>query len=190
MGEQALLTILNHLLAQNAWARQRLRPHQGQRLDLILGRLPLQLAIDADGFLALQDAPAADVSISLPLSRLPLTDFSAAAALKGARIEGKAELANTLGFVFSHLRWDAEEDLSRVFGDILAHRLHNQAGRFLGWQREARARFMANLLEYATEERPMLPARPAFQRHASALRQLDEQLCILEQRLTALQTRR
>lgn len=190
MGGQALLAILNHVLAQNRWARQRLQAHCGQRLDLVLGRLPLQLGIDAEGYFALQNASGVDVSITLPVTKLPLTDFSMERLLKEARIEGRAELANTLGFVFSNLRWDVEEDLSRVFGDILAHRLHQQAKRFFGWQREARMRFIDNFVEYATEERPLLPARSAFQRHASTLAQLDEQLQALEQRLTVLQARR
>jgi ubiquinone biosynthesis protein UbiJ len=40
-----------------------------------------------------------------------------------AHISGSADLADALAFVFRHLRWDIEEDLSGFVGDIAAHRL-------------------------------------------------------------------
>jgi ubiquinone biosynthesis protein UbiJ len=63
-------------------------------------------------------------------------------------------------YLFRHLDWDVEEDLSRVFGDIVAHRLASGGKAFAAWQREAVLRLAENLVEYWTEEQPLL-ARPA-----------------------------
>ena len=44
------------------------------------------------------------------------------------KIEGDVQLAAELGWLAENLRWDAEEDLSRVIGDIPAHAMAD-AGR-------------------------------------------------------------
>lgn len=68
--------------------------------------------------------------------------FSAAGALlredtRGlapyVRIEGEAMLAAALSEVAERMRWDPEEDLSRITGDVVAHRI----GRGVGAAREA-----------------------------------------------------
>ena len=46
-----------------------------------------------------------------------------AAVLKHVRIDGEAEFANVLSTLLRNVRWDAAEDLSRVFGDVLAQRM-------------------------------------------------------------------
>ena len=70
-------------------------------------------------------APEAEleVSISLPAAAPLLALQGKDAVMRAARIEGSAEFAETLGFVIRNLRWDAEEDLSKVVGDIAAHRI-------------------------------------------------------------------
>ena len=70
--------------------------------------------------------------------------------------------------------WDIEEDLSRLFPDVVAHRLAEGGRAFAAWQREAATRLAENLAEYLTEEQPLV-ARPAdvdkFSRQADALRE-------------------
>ena len=40
-----------------------------------------------------------------------------------ARIAGEPQLAETVRYLAAHLRWDAEDDLARLFGDIAALRI-------------------------------------------------------------------
>ena len=49
------------------------------------------------------------------------------------RIEGEAMLAAALSEVAERMRWDPEEDLSRITGDVVAHRI----GRGVGAARDA-----------------------------------------------------
>lgn len=46
------------------------------------------------------------------------------------RIEGDVQLAAELNWLIDHVRWDIEEDLSKIFGDVVAHRAC-QVGRAL-----------------------------------------------------------
>ena len=107
-------------------------------------------------------------------------------ARKQVAIEGSADLASTVDYLFRNLTWDFEEDLSRVFGDVVAHRLASGGRAFAAWQREAVLRLAENLAEYWTEEQPLL-ARPAdvedFCRNVDTLR---DDVARLEKRIEHL----
>jgi ubiquinone biosynthesis protein UbiJ len=131
---------------------------------------------------AVGDDAAPDVIVHLPadapLRLLQGIDH----VMAGVRVEGNAEFATELSFVFRHLRWDAEEDLSRVVGDIAAHRLVLGAERFAGWQRQATRNLAANLAEYLTLENPLLVSRPEFDAHREDVARLNSDLVRLEAR--------
>src|SRR5690606_14639852 len=74
------------------------------------------------------------------------------AALREIGIQGDAELAADIQFLFRNLRWDIEDDLSRVFGDVAAHRLAESGRSFMAWQREAAVRLGENLSDYLQDE--------------------------------------
>ena len=91
-----------------------------------------------------------------------------------------------MDYLFRHLSWDFEEDLSGVFGDIVAHRLASAGKAFVAWQRDAALRLAESLAEYWTEEQPLL-ARPtdveSFCRDVDALR---DDVARLEKRVAYL----
>ncbi|MCK9283968.1 MAG: hypothetical protein M0P39_06760 [Rhodocyclaceae bacterium] len=178
----SLVAALNHLLGQSAWARDRLRGFAGRRARLSLPPLSLDFSIDTAGLLAAAaNDGAADVTIDLPADTpLRLLRGGSGEAMKGARIAGAADLADTLGFVLRNLRWDAEEDLSKVVGDIAAHRLVRGAEAFAGWQKDAAARLAENLAEYLSEESRLLVPRGELDAFAGDLQQLRERLERLE----------
>jgi ubiquinone biosynthesis protein UbiJ len=108
------------------------------------------------------------------------------AVMRAARIEGSAEFAETLGFVIRNLRWDAEEDLSRVFGDIAAHRIVAGTREFAGWQQQAAQNFAENLAEYFTEEQPMIARQADIARFSSDIDRLRDDVARLEKRIQRL----
>ena len=67
-------------------------------------------------------------------------------------VSGNAKLAAEVLVLVRHLRWDAEEDLARVIGDVAAHRLAGWASGFVAWQRDAIARLADSAMEYVLEE--------------------------------------
>jgi len=162
MFERGAAAGLNHLLAQQPWAAERLKAFAGQCVEFRCPPFPnLRLAILDTGFTeqARVDATSALV-VKLSPGALPLVLARDEAALKQIEVEGSAELASAVQYLFRHVAWDIEEDLSGFFGDIVAHRLVSGGKTFAAWQRDAATRLAENLAEYWTEEQPLL-ARPA-----------------------------
>jgi ubiquinone biosynthesis protein UbiJ len=176
MFERGAAAGLNHLLAQQPWAAERLKAFAGQCAEFRCPPFPdLRFAILESGLV--EEAPADAASalvVKLTPSTLPLVLARDEAALKEIEIEGSAELAATVQHLFRHLAWDIEEDLSRLFPDVIAHRMAEGGRAFAAWQSEAATRLAENLAEYLTEEQPLL-ARPAdvesFRRGVDRLRE-------------------
>ena len=184
------LAAINHLLAGEDWARQRLAPFAGQTARLEFGALALPLSISADGLFvaADRDAPA-DVTITLPADA-PLRALTDRESLfTAAQLSGSAQLAENLGFVFRNLRWDVEADLAQFVGDIAAHRLVAVGGRVASWQRQQAFNLAANLAEYYTEENPTIARRDDVAGFCAQVADLPQQLDRLEARIAALETK-
>jgi ubiquinone biosynthesis protein UbiJ len=56
-------------------------------------------------------------------SPLGLAQKLAAGAMPEVRIEGDVQFAAEVNWLVDNLRWDVEEDLSRILGDVTAHRV-------------------------------------------------------------------
>jgi ubiquinone biosynthesis accessory factor UbiJ len=179
---------LNHLLGAEAWARDKLKPYVGQCVEFRNPPLPvLRLVILDSGLLApaAEDA-APNLVVTIGKGALPAFARGEDALMREIGIEGNADLASTVQYLFRHLRWDVEEDLSRIFGDALAHRMVEQGKRFAAWNKEAVTKLAQNLTEYWIEEQPLL-ARPADARQFLAgVDQLRDDLARLEKRIDAL----
>lgn len=106
--------------------------------------------------------------------------------MRAARIKGSAEFAEALGFVIRNLRWDAEEDLSRIVGDIAAHRIVRGTSKFAGWQQQAARNFAANLAEYFTEEQPLIARQADISSFSGDIDRLRDDVARLEKRLQRL----
>jgi len=194
-----VLSGLNHLLHQASWARERLAPHAGRRVRVLLplGSAPasatgsplsspgspawkFDFSIDETGLLAAESFAEADVDIELPADA-PLRALRGQEELfRGVRLRGSAELAEVLNFVLPRLRWDIEEDLSKLVGDIAAQRLVQGVRGFADWQRETVERLGQNVAEYLTEEQPLLAKRADLALFSADLAQLMRSLQELE----------
>lgn len=182
MPDRAALAILNHLLADEPWARARLKPYAGRTARLTLPPWRLDFAVDEAGLLGASGA-AAEVAITLPVAA-PLLLFRGMEALtKEVHVLGSAEFADTLGFVLPRLRWDFEGDLAGRIGGIAARRIAGLLGAFAAWQVHATRNLAENVAEYLTEERPVLARAADAADFARAVRRLEEDLAGLERRL-------
>ena len=167
-----LLAAFNHVLDQAEWARQKLVPFAGRSAHISMSPLAFSFAIDADGRLIASTATTADVEITLPANTPLLALQGPEQVMKAARINGQAEFADTLGFVLRNLRWDIEEDLSKVVGDIAARRLVAMLNSFAEWQREAARNLAENIGEYLIEEKQALVTAPEFKAFSDEISQL------------------
>lgn len=183
--ETPWVAALNHLLGTQGWARERLAPHAGETVEFAAPPLPaLRLCITPEG----RTAPAPGGAT--PDLRVRLRPEALAALARGEdhffraiEVTGNEKLAAEILVLTRHLRWDAEEDLSRLTGDIVAHRVMGALHAFGAWQRDAVHRSADGLMEYATGEARLLVTRAAFERHATGVAGLRDALERFAQRL-------
>lgn len=165
---------VNHVLRTNSWALQQLRPHAG-RVACIDNMLFLSMMAVTPGGEVAEAAPDAvpDVTVRVTpglMLRLMARDAS---AWREVKVEGDAEFAAALNHVARNLRWDVEEDLSRVFGDIAAHRMVETGRKLDNWGRQGADNLARSFAEYWTEERPLIASRgdvEQFTREVDTLR--------------------
>lgn len=182
---------LNHLLSQNSWAEEKLKPHAGKVVQLSLTPLVSVLAITGSGHF--ESAPAGalpDASITLAPSAVLRVLFDPAAAAAVSRIDGDAGLAGAVGNVLQGLRWDVEEDLSRVIGDIPAHQL-TQGGQKIRQELGRQAWAVAGMLaEYWLEEEPLIAKRRHLEQFSHDVDTLRDDVERLAKRLEKLEQSR
>jgi ubiquinone biosynthesis protein UbiJ len=187
------IAAINHLLAQEAWARESLALHAGKEAVVDTGHLRLRLRVARDGMLETSgsDDPA-NVTIRVKLADLPLILQNRDRAFSYVQIEGDAEFANTLSQLSKGLRWEAEHDLERLFGPVAANRMAGTARSALAGAAATGRRLAENVAEYLLEERAVL-ARPAMVEDFAAdvvrlrddAERLDKRIAKLEQKLAA-----
>lgn len=182
--ESPLVLALNRLLEAEAWARERLAPFAGETVELRAPPLPaLRFAIVEGGRLA----PGIAASLTLTLTPESLPALARGEHfMRSVGIEGNARLAQEVLHLVRHLRWDAEEDLSRLIGDAAAHRAVALARDFAAWQLDAGRRLAASLMEYAQEDGRLLAPRAGYAAFAAGVAELRDALERLEQRIGRL----
>ncbi len=175
---------INHVLGQAAWAREKLMPFAGHAAQIKLPPFEAAFLITPDGSITAPEPGAElEVAISLPATTPLLALQGKDAVMRAARIEGSAEFAQALGFVIRNLRWDAEEDLSRLVGDVAAHRIVKGGKEFAAWQQQAAQNFAANLAEYFTEEQPLIAKQADIAAFSADIDRLRDDVARLEKRL-------
>ena len=152
---------LNHVLVQNAWALQRLTPLAGKTFAIHAAPLPtLTFTILPEGTLK-NAAKGAQPEATLSATPDALLRYFTVEPHDPAliRISGDTQLGTEIGHVLAHISWEAEEDLSRVFGDVLAHRLAGFARGWFDWRKQSALSLATAASEYFTEERPLIAKR-------------------------------
>jgi ubiquinone biosynthesis protein UbiJ len=171
---------VNHLLAPAAWARESLAEHAGKVALFDVFPLRFAVAVEADGTLrAVARDAAPDVTIRLTHTTALQILAEGEKAWRKAGVEGDTAFASAISKVAANLRWDVEEDLSRVFGDIAAQRMAEAGRSAAAWPRQAATSLAGNVAEYLTEEKHLLvtPLRAGeFVRDVDELRDATERL--------------
>ena len=79
--------------------------------------------------------------------------------------------------------------MSRVVGDVAAHRMVESAQRARAWQTDARQRFTANVAEYLIEERQAFITTRELETLARQNETLRDDIARLDARLLKIQLR-
>jgi ubiquinone biosynthesis protein UbiJ len=105
-------------------------------------------------------------------------------------IAGDTEFATAIHHIARNLRWDMEEDLSRVFGDVAAHRVAESGRTFRRWGEQAVENTGRSFAEYWTEEQPLIAAARDIEEFNRAVDRLRDDVARVEKRIEALRGHR
>ena len=130
-AQNRIVLLLNHLIGQEEQAKARLLRQKGRVVSVKWRSIAINFVVTPAGLLdKLAHTAAPDLTLTvLETSPLALLGRAMASEKPGVRIEGDVQLAGEINWLVDHLRWDMEEDLSRLLGDAPAHTLANAARR-------------------------------------------------------------
>jgi ubiquinone biosynthesis protein UbiJ len=179
--------LLQHLIDQNSWAHALLQPFSGKSLRINFILAEATLVILENGNLAMAGKTnIPDASVTIPpslLVRLLAKDESAKLQIA---VEGDTHLAAELAKVFTHMRWDYEDDLSRVIGDIPAGKFGQLLRQTTHTIKETGTNLGEMLFEYWQEEKPLIAKKRHVEQFISQVDTLRADVDRLEKRLAKL----
>jgi ubiquinone biosynthesis protein UbiJ len=179
---------INHLLAQEPWARQELQRHAGKIACIDAGSAALRLRVTADGYL--EAAPAEDaarVTIRVKLSDLPLIAQNRERAFSYVQIEGDAEFANAISNLSKTLRWEAEHDLEKVMGPIAAVRAVAGAKAAFEAVKTGHQKLAENVAEFLLDEKQVLVRPQTVEAYSAEVTRLRDDVERAAKRLAKLE---
>jgi ubiquinone biosynthesis protein UbiJ len=129
--QQRIVLLLNHVLMQEPEAQARLLRQKGSVVLAQWRSFSIKLQATPAGLL---DRARPDARSDLTLTVTEVSPFALLqAAVRGEKpavsIEGDVQLAAEVNWLVEHVRWDLEEDLSRVVGDVPAHAMGDTVRR-------------------------------------------------------------
>lgn len=189
--QRVVAAALNHVVAQAPWAQEALLKHTGSTAAFAVAPFEFALRVDATGtFQTAGDAAEPDLRVELTPGEAVRVMTGQASVAEVARIDGDAAFGATLRQLAANLRWDFEEDLSKVVGDIAAHRAAGMLRSLAAWPGMAGNRLGQAAAEFATEEAQLMPSRHEFEAWLADVDHLRDDAERLEKRIARLEAAR
>ena len=195
MLKPLITRFLQHLTNQNNWSRPHLQPFAGKVVQFNFTLIKANLLILEDGSLAIagdsynNKSAVPEASIHVPPSlalRLLANDENAKMQIK---IGGDTQLAIEISKILQNMRWDMEEDLSKLTGDIAAHKIGEITRKTLSEAKKQSINLAEMLSEYWQEEQPLLAKKRHVESFNAEVDTLRSDVARFEKRLTQLSTR-
>ena len=178
---------LQHLTNQNNWSREYLLPFAGKVVQFEIAFVKTNLLILEDGSLSIAGETATpEANIHAPPSlvlRILAGDETAKTQIK---IDGDTHLAAEFGKVLALMRWDVEEDLSKVVGVIAANKTVIGAKKVAQEAKKQSINLAEMLTEFWQEERPILAKKRHINQFNQEVDTLRSDLARCEKRLQKL----
>ncbi len=178
---------LQHLLTQNSWANALLQPYAGKAVQFDIASIKANIIILEDGGLVMAgETNIADATVCISASLLLRLIAQDEAAKIQIVISGDTHLATEFAKVLSNMRWDYEDDLSKLIGDVSALKI-SQFGRdaATGFKRNS-IQLAEMLSEYWQEEKPLIAKNRLVEKFNTEVDTLRADVARLEKRLTKL----
>lgn len=132
-AQNRIVLLLNHVLQQEPEAMQRLARQKGRVVKFAWQQFNLGLTATPIGLLAVaatQSDSNAKVDLLLEITDTDILDLGQK-LMRGnkpnVRIEGDIQLAAEVQWLTQNVKWELEDDLARIIGDVPAHHAMNAA---------------------------------------------------------------
>ena len=179
---------INRLTAATPLARERLARFAGKTAVFRVGPLPVALVVQTTGeVLPAAAGVAGDLEVRISPFLLPRLAAHDESAYRDVETTGDVEFAGEVAFLAKHLKWDVEEDLSKVVGDAAANRLVGAARDAAAWGKDASGRLAAGAAEYWTEEDPLIASRVKVEGFVAGVTELRDAVERLAKRIERLE---
>jgi ubiquinone biosynthesis accessory factor UbiJ len=188
IASQATVALLNHLLARETWAREKLAPFAGRVARIEAFPFAVLLGVVEGGRFEVGSGEP-HVTIAVDGAQLPALLFDPQALLRNVRLSGDAEFAQALSQVLQNLRPEPEEDLARFVGDAAAVRIVGFLRAVAAQVREGGARLTSTTADYFVAENPLLVTRDEVQTFGTAVADARDAVERLAKRIERLENR-
>lgn len=179
--------LLQHLISQNSWASHVLQPFAGKSIQINVSFISTSLVILENGNLAIAgETNIPDATVTIPPSLLLRLLAEDEAANRQVSIEGDTQLAAELAKVFSNMRWDYEDDLSNLIGDIPANKISTYARDAANSVKETSVNLAEMLSEYWQEEMPLIAKKRHVEQFNAEVDTLGADVARFEKKLAKL----
>jgi len=104
-------------------------------------------------------------------------------------ISGDYAFAEELIYISKNLHWDVEQELSKITGDIFAHRIVQTSEDIKCWHSKTIQNLSAALAEYWLEEQPLLAKSSHTKEFITDVNALSNEMELLEIRIEKISKR-
>lgn len=180
-------SFLQHLLAQNSWANALLQPYAGKAVQFDIASIKANIIILEDGGLAIAgETNIADATVCISASLILRLIAQDEAAKMQIVISGDTHLATEFAKVLSNMRWDYEDDLSKLVGDVSALKISQFGREAVSGIKRNSIQLAEMLSEYWQEEKPLIAKKRHVEKFNAEVDTLRADVARFEKRLTKL----
>ncbi len=182
---------LQHICNQNNWSKPYLAPFSGKTIAFNFVLMKANIIILEDGSLAIAgensaETSAPEASVYAPPSLLLRIAAGDEAAKMQIKVEGDTHLASEFSKVLQNMRWDIEEDLSKVVGDIAANKIGSTTQKIVSIAKQQTIDAAEMLSEYWQEEKNILAKKRHVEQFNADVDTLKSDIARAEKRLQKL----
>ena len=187
---QAPAGIANRMLADQAWARDKLAAMAGRVFSLSVGPLSAGWRIESDGTLAsAQREPSADLRLSLSPLSVPSFLADPSRWNEFVREDGDADLGGVLKELARTMPWFVEEMFGKALGPVLGQRVADAGRHLLAFPEYAADKLAQSAGSYARDEAGLLAGGRKFRAFEQGIEEVSARVDALAARVDALAPR-
>ena len=183
-----VLKVINHLIEQERWAHELLLPREGQSISIALPIGDFQIAIQEGIFV--NEGNTNLSSVNLVITQEAIWTFlkeGKSGAMKFVKISGDIDFAADLNRLAVDLKWEVEEDLSKLVGDAPARRVVLESKKMFHQTQLAMNDLKGGVRDYLVYEKNILVDSQQMNDFKSELRLLRDQLDRAEKKVNQLE---